>query len=168
VIERNSIQANWLYSYLICKRQAWLISRGIEGYQKNEYLDLGRLIHEKTYSRYKHEEILLPGIKIDVFYKDKKSIAIGEIKSSNRRLEQAKKQLLYYCYILKQNGIEIEGELLIPKEKKRIRIQLTPEKEKEIEKIIEEIKDLISQPKPPEPSRISSCSKCSYFEFCWG
>jgi|GEM_PF-6934261 len=79
VIERNSIQANWLYSYLICKRQAWLISRGIEGYQKNEYLDLGRLIHEKTYSRYKHEEILLPGIKIDVFYKDKKSIAIGEI-----------------------------------------------------------------------------------------
>jgi len=72
------------------------------------------------------------------------------------------------CDAALQNGIEIEGELLIPKEKKRIRIQLTPEKEKEIEKIIEEIKDLISQPKPPEPSRISSCSKCSYFEFCWG
>lgn len=162
------IQPNWLYSYLICKRQAWLISHGIEGFQKNVYLDLGRLVHEETYDRYKHEQILLEGAKIDVIYKGKHVAVIGEIKLSSRRINEAKMQLLYYCYILKQKGVEHTAELLIPKEKKRIKVELDQNAESELQKKLVELSEVINLPSPPHAKRIPSCGKCAYEEFCWG
>uniref|UniRef100_A0A7V4FIZ6 CRISPR-associated exonuclease Cas4 n=1 Tax=Fervidobacterium pennivorans TaxID=93466 RepID=A0A7V4FIZ6_FERPE len=168
MVEEIEIQPNWLYSYLICKREAWLISHGIEGKQDNIYLDLGRLIHEESYSRYKHEQIVMPSVKIDILYENKNTKVIGEIKSSSKRLKEAKMQLLYYCYILQKKGIQFTAEILIPKEKKRIRVELTDEHIKEIETVIEEVKELINFSKPPIPIRQSSCTKCAYEEFCWG
>lgn len=166
--QRVEIQPNWLYSYLICKRQAWLISHGIEGFQKNVYLDLGRLVHEEAYDRYKHEQIVLEGAKIDVIYKGKQAAVIGEIKLSSKRIKEAKMQLLYYCYILKQKGVEYSAELLIPREKKRIKVELDREAEAEIEQALDELKELINLPVPPVAKRICSCGKCAYEEFCWG
>ncbi|ODN29670.1 CRISPR-associated protein Cas4 [Fervidobacterium thailandense] len=168
MVEKEILQPNWLYSYLICKRQAWLISHGIEGKQDNVYLDIGRLIHEETYDRYSHEEIILDGAKIDVFFESKNVKLIGEIKASSRRVEEAKMQLLYYCYILKQRGLEVDAQLLIPREKKRIKVELNPDSEKRLLEHLNDLSNTIKTPKPPEPIRLSSCSKCAYEEFCWG
>lgn len=166
--QQVEIQPNWLYSFLNCKRQAWLISHGIEGFQKNVYLDLGRLVHEEAYDRYKHEQIVLEGAKIDVIYKGKQAAVIGEIKLSSRRMKEAKMQLLYYCYILKRKGLEYTAELLIPKEKKRIKVELDRDAEKEIEEKLSELREIIKLPTPPAAERTRSCGKCAYEEFCWG
>jgi len=42
-------------------------------------------------------------------------------------------QLCYYLYVLRDYGIEAEGELLFPKEKKREKVVLTDEIIKELE-----------------------------------
>lgn len=168
MVDEVIIQANWVYSYTICKREAWLIAHGIEGYQENDFIELGKLMHEESYKKEKKEQIALPGLRIDVFIKDNKGYAIGEIKSSSRKVEQAKIQLLYYIWRLKEYGIEMKGEILIPKEKKRIKVELKKEDEIFLENLLLEIKELIAQPKSPPPVRKSFCSKCNYFEFCWG
>ncbi|MCX7654630.1 MAG: CRISPR-associated protein Cas4 [Fervidobacterium sp.] len=167
MVDKIEIQPNWLYSYLVCQREAWLIAHGIEGEQNNIYLELGRLIHEETYSRYKHEQIVMPSVKIDLFYENKKTKIIGEIKSSSKRLKEAKLQLLYYCYILKQKGVEFSAELLIPKERKRIKVELTDESIQQINKLVIEVKELIELPRPPQQIRQSACTKCAYEKFCW-
>lgn len=162
------IQPNWLYSYLNCKREAWLISHGIESYQSFDLLELGRLIHEESYSRYKHELINAPGMKIDIVTSRENKLLIGEIKSSSRRLKQAKLQLLYYLYILKTQGINAEGELLIPKEKKRIKVKLDEQSEIELKSLLEDLKRTIELEKPPKAEYKALCKSCSYGEFCWG
>jgi len=37
---------------LICKRQVWLISHGVEADKEDEFLKLGRLIDESSYERF--------------------------------------------------------------------------------------------------------------------
>jgi CRISPR-associated exonuclease Cas4 len=168
MVEEKDIPANWIYSFTICKREAWLISHGIEGYQNNEYLELGRLTHEESYKKEKKETIKLPGLSVDLIINNKEGFMIGEIKSSSKKIAQAKIQLMYYIFKLKEYGFNIKGELLIPKEKKRIKVELTSEDEIFLSNLLLEIKELINQPKPPKPVRKGFCAKCDYFEFCWG
>jgi len=76
-------------------------------------------------------------------------------------------QLAFYLRELKKQGIFAKGELLIPKEKKRFKVELTDEIEKELEKAISEIKKIISIEKPPHPEKNQFCRNCAYYEFCW-
>jgi len=76
-------------------------------------------------------------------------------------------QLAYYLYRLKKEGIEAEGELLIPKEKKRERIQLDEALTRELERAISEIQRITEQERPPEAKKTRFCAKCAYAEFCW-
>ncbi|MBT1248352.1 MULTISPECIES: CRISPR-associated protein Cas4 [unclassified Thermosipho (in: thermotogales)] len=168
MVNLERIQANWLYSFTICKREAWLIAHGIEGYQENIYLELGRLIHEKSYSKEVKREISLSGLKIDLFLKENKGIILGEIKSSSKKIDEAKIQMMYYIMRLREYGLDVEGEILVPKEKKRIKIRMNEEEEVYVKTLILELEQLIDEPLPPKPVRKSICPKCSYFEFCWG
>ncbi|QTA37930.1 CRISPR-associated protein Cas4 [Thermosipho ferrireducens] len=168
MVNLESVKAHWLSSYLICHREAWLISHGIEGYQDNIYLDLGRFIHEHSYSKEKKEEISLPGMKIDILLKGRKGYVLGEIKSSSKKLYEAKIQLAYYILRLKEYSLKIESEIIIPKEKKRIKVIVDDSIEKEVYSLVEEVIKLVQKEKPPIPIRKSVCSKCAYFEFCWG
>jgi len=167
-IDSIEVRPNWFYSYLNCPRQAWLISHGIEPYQNFDLLELGRIIHEESYPRYKHELITAPGMKIDIVSSTAKELIIGEIKSSSRKLKEAKLQILYYLYILKQQGINAEGELLIPKEKKRLNVRLNEQLENEIKNLLVDCQKLIKQEKPPKAEYKSLCKPCAYGEFCWG
>ncbi len=62
-------------------------------------------------------------------------------------------QLAYYLYRLKEEGIELDGELLVPKEKKRERITLDDELTQELETAIAEIDNIITNDKPPVPEK---------------
>ncbi|ACN98974.1 hypothetical protein SULAZ_0867 [Sulfurihydrogenibium azorense Az-Fu1] len=57
-------------------------------------------------------------------------------------------------YLKEEKGIEIEGELLIPEEKKRVKIILTKEIEEEIKRAIVNITEILKLPKPPKPEKI--------------
>ncbi len=162
-MESNSLiftgtQVNY---YFVCKRKLWFFSRHLNQEQTSDTVALGKLLHETSYAR-KRKEIEIGPIKIDFL----KGCEVHEIKKS-KKIEKAHEwQLLYYLWFLKQKGIEAKGMIDYPLLKQRVEVILTEEKEGEILKIMDGIKEIISRVEPPEPAKVSYCKKCSYFELC--
>jgi len=134
--------------------------------QDHPLVEMGRIFHEYAYKREK-KEISLEGMKIDLLKKEGNDYIICEVKKSSRFEKPAKMQLAYYLYKLKSIGVNAKGELLIPKEKKKIKVELNEELEKEIEKAVAHIKDIIGRENPPPPKKIKYCGKCAYRYLCW-
>jgi len=159
------VNGTLVQSFMICKRQAWLMSRQITPDQQNPFLELGRLIDEESYGRDK-KKINLDNIVIDLIRAEDEDILVGEVKKSSKAKESAKMQLLFYLYVLKEKGLNTKGILLFPEEKKREYVELTEELENKIKKLIEEIEYTILQELPPPFKKINFCKNCGYKEFC--
>ncbi|MBE2900306.1 CRISPR-associated protein Cas4 [Methanothermobacter thermautotrophicus] len=150
--------------YVACKRELWFFANQINMNYDNEDIQMGRLLHEKSFSREK-KSINFGDISID--FMNKKNLTIFEIKKSSRLEEPVRYQLYYYLwYIRKFTGKNVKGVLVYPTEKKREEINLTPEVESEIEKIVKGIKNVVKMKSPPEPVFKRYCRRCSYYEFC--
>jgi len=67
---------------------------------------------------------------------------------------------------LKEGYFKI-NEVHYPKANRKMTVELTPEKETELERIITQIQQVTQLPKPPEAEATKICKKCSYGEFCW-
>jgi CRISPR-associated exonuclease Cas4 len=142
------------------------MSRQLTPWQENPFIEIGRLISEESYKREK-KEIHIENIVIDLLKTEGENIVIGEVKKSSRFEKSAKMQLAYYLFRLKQLGIHATGELLFPKEKKKIIVELTEEIEDELISAQKKIKSIIQIEMPPPAQKIKFCSKCGYQEFCW-
>lgn len=160
------ITGNIVQYYYICKRKIWLSARQIAPDEDNPHLEFGRFINDSTYTRNK-KEIRLENIIIDLSKLDDAKIIIGEIKKSSKAAHAAKMQLCYYLYVLREYGIEAEGQLLFPKEKKKEKVLLTDEAVRELEGAMEDIKRIAAQEIPPPAVKIRYCTNCAYREFCW-
>ncbi len=139
-----NITPTLIWYYYICPREVWLMAHEINPEQDNPLMEIGGLIHEDSYKREK-KEISVGGMKIDVIKKEGGELVVGEVKKSSRFEQSAKMQLAYYLYNLKSIGIKARGELLIPKEKKKIKVELNAELEAEIERAIKNINDIIDK-----------------------
>jgi len=158
----NGIKINYYY---ICPRKLWLFDRKITMEDKSEKVLLGSLLHQNSYKRDKPKEVLIDNlISIDII----DSFNIREVKYSNKMEKADKMQILYYLYYLKKLGINKKGMINYPKQRKREFIELTPEAEKEVEKALIEIDEILKQEKPPPVIDASYRKKCAYFEFCYG
>lgn len=164
VMER--ITGTLVWYYYICQREVWLMAHELNPETENPFLELGRLIQEESYSREK-KEFSAPGMKIDLLRKRDGQLVVAEIKKSSRFTESATMQLAYYLWRLRDMGTEAKGELLIPKERKRIAVELTEELEDKLEEAILDIQKIVTLETPPPPTRISFCRNCAYCEFCW-
>lgn len=134
--------------------------------QEFSFLILGRMIHENSYERTK-KEIVLDGCKFDLITKRGNKIVIGEIKKSSKALKSATAQLKYYLYILNNKGIDIKtGEILVPKEKKRIKVFLNESDIEHIEKTLVKIEEMLDS-NIPKAVKIPFCKNCAYGDFCW-
>jgi len=160
------VNGTLIWYYFICKRQVWLMSHGLEPNQDDSNIILGRFIHENSYLRNK-KEVSVGNIKIDVLNKKDGQVVLGEIKKSSKFIESAKMQLSYYLLELKRHGLVGKGVLMIPKEKKRIEVELTKELEDKLRAIEEDIIRLVQREKPIPAARIKFCKTCAYSEFCW-
>lgn len=154
-------------AYTVCKREAWFVLRRFKPEQDNPYIELGRYLHKNSYEGKGEKEIKLPGAVIDLIWNDKKCTIVGEIKKSSKSLKGARTQLLFYLKLLSEKGIEAQGYILLPKEKKKIPIKYDKEAEKEIQEILLQLKELMKVPIPPPAKWIGSCSKCGFSELCW-
>ena len=149
--------------FFVCRRKLWLLSHDLEMEEKSDLVLLGKLLHETGYKR-KFKEVSLGRIKIDFL---EHGTEVHEIKRS-RRIEKAHLyQILYYLYYLKSLGVDARGVLNYPLLKKRVRVDLNNEKEKELENILVEIGEILSSSMPPEALRLPYCRRCSYYELCW-
>jgi len=129
-------------------------------------VDIGRFIAQHSYKRDK-KEISIGHIKMDILRQEKGQLVIGEVKKSSKFEESARMQLAFYLLELKQIGIDAVGELMFPKEKKKIKLELTDDLICQIEKAKREILRIVYQELPPPPKRIFYCKNCAYAEFCW-
>lgn len=161
------ITGTLVWYYYICRREVWLMAHELNPETENSFLELGRLIHEDSYSREK-KEFTAPGMKIDLLRKRDGQLIVAEIKKSSRFTKSATMQLVYYLWRLREMGIEAGGELLVPKERKRFPVELTDELESNLLKAMEDIERIMNLEKPPAPAKISFCRNCAYAEFCWG
>ncbi|RDI90472.1 CRISPR-associated protein Cas4 [Thermosipho africanus Ob7] len=156
------ITGSLIQAYFVCKRQAWLLSRQLIGDQDSDFLAIGRLISQESYSSDK-KEITIDGGKVDIVKLENGEIKLVEVKKSSRMIKSAKFQLLYYMW--KMNVYH--GEIRIPKEKKVIEVHMTDDAREELLNLINEIEDVLNGNKVPKAERKKYCKTCSFEYFCW-
>ncbi|WP_214079639.1 CRISPR-associated protein Cas4 [Mesotoga sp.] len=154
-------------SYSNCVREAWLVAHRIFPESENMNLALGRLIHETSYENRREKDIAIDNIRLDMVEEKKGRTIVSEIKKSKYSLEGARDQLLFYLLRLKEMGVHAEGQLLVPKEKKKITIILTEEEEERIQKMCEEVQKLVEGPIPGIERAQNKCKNCAYYTYCW-
>ena len=153
--------------YKACHRELWYFGNQINMNYDNDFISMGKLIHEESYKREKKNILIDDTIAID-FIKKRGELTIYEIKKSSKLEDPAKYQLYYYLWYLKNNlGEIVRGEVVYPKEKTSEILELTPELEKELELIIEEIPKIINRRSPPPIIKKPYCKNCSYYILCY-
>ncbi|WAM33903.1 CRISPR-associated protein Cas4 [Caldicellulosiruptor morganii] len=160
------VKGSTIQAYIVCKRQAWLLSRNISPAGDNPFLEIGKLISQEYYKHDK-KEVFFDGVVLDLIRNENEVLLVGEIKKSSKSKNAAMTQLKFYLYKLFKSNINARGKLLIPEEKKTFDVVLSFDDIRDIENLIEEISQFLSRSLPPEPQKIKACSKCSYKEFCW-
>lgn len=151
--------------YFVCKRKLWFFSHNMELESDSDLVHLGKLLHEHSYKR-KLKEVEVGRIKIDFI---EKTNEIHEVKRS-RKIENAHVyQLLYYLYFIKKfTGKVMKGILNYPLLKKKVSVELTAEKEMEMQDLLKDVQEIINMEKPPEAEWKKYCRTCAYRELCWG
>jgi CRISPR-associated exonuclease Cas4 len=162
----GGVKVNYFFH---CKTQLWLFSHFITQEQESELVILGKIIEGISFKEIKIKNILIDRkISID-FLRSKEGLILYDVKKSSKFKIAHFYQLVYYLWYLKTiKGLEkIKGIIEYPKERKKIEVILTPEKENEVRSILKQIHYITSLPKPPEPIYKNYCRKCAYFEFCF-
>lgn len=153
--------------YFHCKRQCYLYGNRLNMEDNSEQVKIGKAIHEERAENKNNTEIAIDNIRLDKLTKE----YLTEVKKSDADAEAAKWQLLYYLKVLKTKGVIRKGKLEFAeknkKDKKIIIIELTDEVEKELDKYIDEIEQLLNQDRIPECINKSTCKKCAYYEYCY-
>lgn len=162
----TEVTGTLVWYYAICPREAWLMAHEIEPERDFELLAEGRLNQEAHYKR-ATKELALPGMRLDQVRREDGKLIVSEVKKSSRFLPATRMQLGYYLWRLAEEGMEASGEILVPEERKREVMGLTPELRTEVEEMVAKIEALVREPTPPPAVRIPFCKKCAYAEFCW-
>jgi CRISPR-associated exonuclease Cas4 len=161
-----NVTGTLIWYYYICKREVWLMSHQINSFQDNDFLEIGRLIHDESYRRDK-KEIQFENMKFDLVKGKGEDLVVAEIKKSSHFDKAASMQLAFYLWRLEKKGIKASGEIRVPKERTRKTLSLTPELKTELESAVAQIETIMDLEKPQPPKKIKSCKVCSYNEFCW-
>ncbi len=160
------INGTLIASYYVCKRELWYMAHQITPDQDNPFLELGRLVEEESY-RGEGKKFLIGNILIDIVKSEEGNLIIGEIKKSTRSKRSGIMQLYFYLWRLKENGIEAKGEVLFPREKRKIPLVLNQAIEEELKRAISEIERVITQEIPPQREKIPLCTHCAFRDFCF-
>ena len=149
-----------------CQRKLWFYRHHLEMEHTSETVDLGKHLHDESYPREKRRELDIDSlVKID--YVDKQGI-LHDIKSGPAMETAHVMQLCYYLYLLKHKGIENKkGVINYPRQRQTTEVELTAEKEIEIENAITKVYEISALPTPPHAEYMKICKSCSYQELCW-
>ncbi len=151
--------------FFICRKKLWWFHHGIEMERENDRVKMGKRVHENSYNRQK-KEISIDGKIVLDWQADG---VIHEVKLSDKMEAAHEFQLLYYLYYLKVKGVEnLRGQIDYPKLRQTQTIELTAEKEAELETALTEMEKITAAEKPPEVELMKICQSCSYAELCWG
>ena len=150
--------------YFVCQRKLWFFSKQIEMEKSSGLVLLGKILHNDSYPRQKKEYLIDGNIVIDFV----KNEVIHEIKRSNKMEQAHIFQMLYYLYYLKGKGLEkLKGVINYPLLRNKVNVELTNDKEKELEEVLRNIQKILEHDNPPKLKKMRHCRSCSYYELCW-
>ncbi|APX00234.1 CRISPR-associated protein Cas4 (plasmid) [Halobiforma lacisalsi AJ5] len=150
--------------YHVCKRELWFMSRGIDIDRETTNIQRGTHIDETSYQNERHSFMINNRIQLDVLG----SGDIMEVKASSRLEEPARMQLLFYLWFLQEiYGIEKDGILAYPTERKRETITLNSSTIEKVESTITGILKVVDLDTPPELEKKAYCDSCLYQDICW-
>lgn len=164
--EKLNLTGSAFYNYVICPRKAWLMQYQVDPEREHDLLAQGRLNNVEHYQR-ADKELPLPGIKVDQVRREGGELVIGEVKKSSSGLEASILQLSFYLHRLEEAGVRARGEVLIPKERKKVPVVLDEATRARLSEATEEITQLLLTTRPPKAEWIKFCPNCAYAEFCW-
>jgi CRISPR-associated exonuclease Cas4 len=152
--------------YFICRKKLWWFSHGVEMERNSDRVRLGKLVHQESYGRRKKELNIDDRIVLDW----REDNVIHEVKLTDSVERAHEMQLLYYLYYLKHvKGVEgLRGQIDYPKLRETKQVELTPEREHEIEGALAEMALIVRARRAPEVGWMKVCGACSYAELCWG
>lgn len=163
-MQEHTIGGVDIHYYSLCKRKLWLYNKDIGMEDQSDRVLQGKILHETSYPRIKQKEILIDNaFVLDAIEGD----YVREIKLTSKMQESDTLQMLFYLYQLAQRGLKKKGLISYTKEKKTIEVELTDDKAIEIKRIIEDVYNVINQPKPPPVINLRYCKSCAYYEFCY-
>ncbi len=167
MMSTEPITGSLVLSFINCSREAWFMGHRIIPEQDNELISLGRLVHETSYTDVGERDITVDNMKLDLIEKKGKKLFVGEIKKSHKSLEGARYQLMFYLWRLKTMGVDADGVLLVPAERKREYVQLTDANIEELVEICNKIDLLLKMPIPSIQKAQSFCKSCGFYPLCW-
>lgn len=151
--------------YFVCAKKLWWFAHGVEMEHENDRVRMGRLVHRESYARKKKELNVDDRIVLDW----REGGVIHEVKLTDSMERAHEMQLLYYLYYLKRKGVEgLSGQIDYPKLRETKTVELTPEREREVEAALAEMKAIVGSRRAPEVEWMKICRACSYAELCWG
>lgn len=149
--------------YHACQRELWFDSRDIEIDRDNPAIVRGTNVDETAYQDGRRN-LRLGMISIDLLEDGR----VIEVKPSSDLAKPARMQLAYYLWYLKHViGVDREGVLAHPREKRRETVVLTDDLSDRIEDTIRGISSVIRVDSPPELDEKPYCPTCAYQDFCW-
>ncbi len=164
MIPEMYIKGTQVNYYFVCKTKLWLFSHNIAMEQESDEVKLGKLLHKEVFNR-EEKDVQLGSIAIDVVSR-KNGIEIREIKKSKKVEKAHYYQTLYYLLYLKRLGIDAKANIVYPKLKESVKVELDHDSEVFLSEVVENVDRIISGEMPlPEYKKI--CKRCAYFEFCF-
>ena len=150
--------------YFICQKKLWWFAHGVQMEHESDRVKMGKLVHENSYSRQKHEINIDDKIVLDW----REDGVIHEIKLTDKMEEAHEMQLLYYLYYLKCKGVEnLRGQIDYPKLRETKTVELTPELEERLAMALQEMNRIVEAGQPPTVELMKICRSCSYADLCW-
>lgn len=162
--ERFRVTGVMMQYYRVCKRELWFHSRHLEIDRGNAAVVRGTAVDETAYSDDRRHISIDGTIAIDVLDDGQ----VMEVKPSSALVEPARLQLLYYLWYLKHVvGVEKDGVLAHPRERRRETVTLGSEEEDDVEDAIRGVYEIVERETPPEAVEKPFCDSCAYHDFCW-
>lgn len=132
--------------YHVCKRELWFASRGIDIDRETTNIQRGSHVDDTSYRDSRSSFMIDNRIQLDVL----DSGDIMEVKVSSTLEEPARMQLLFYLWYLREiHGVEKDGVLAYPTERKREAVRLDESTVEKVESTIEGILRTVAADETP-------------------
>lgn len=153
-----------LYSYyFLCIRKMWLYHHNIAFESENMAVQLGKELDETSYKRERHQIDIDGIVKLD-YVKDN---VVHEVKKSDKQSQMAINQLKYYLYLLHLKNINMTGQINYPLLKKTLKVELSEDDIRDIEKNLLLIEKELNKALPMTVEQKPFCKNCAYYDFCF-
>lgn len=154
-----------IYYYFICQRRLWYFANQINMEQNSELVKIGKIVDEMTYAREKKQILIDNTINIDFI---KNGAILHEVKKTTSIEESGIWQIKYYMYYLENKGIKnIKAKIDFPLLRESKEVNLDNNDRQVLDKVIENVKEIIKMDRPTSVIDSKICNKCSYFDLCY-